>query len=53
MKKKVYEKPSMREHKLQHHTHLLAGSETPAKPDVWEPDVWDDLIEDEEVGKGW
>lgn len=48
MKKKVYEKPSMREHKLQHHTHLLAGSETPAKPDVW-----DDLIEDEEVGKGW
>lgn len=51
MKKKVYEKPSMREHKLQHHTHLLVESENPAKPNV--SNVCDELIEEEEVGYGF
>lgn len=47
-KKKVYEKPSMREHKFQHQTRMLAASD----PNPENHDVWDRPIEDDEVDYG-
>ena len=46
MKKKIYQKPSIKEHKLQHYAYLLAASpENPA-------DVNDELLL-EEVDEAW
>ena len=42
MKKKIYEKPSIKEHKLQHHAYLL---------DVSNPGVDEELIDPDEGGE--